>query len=137
MTPGVLDQGRSPLFGFGLWCRAEQTGAELLWRVGAGPELPRVKDLGDGSYLALIYAPSVKTAARARLLQAARAGQEVDPERTRLVRVVEYEVEDRGDKTDRELFCLLTTLTDPLTHPAPLLAHTYAERWSTRPPTRS
>lgn len=42
--------------------------------------------------------------------------------------MVEYKVEDRGNATDRELFCLLTTLTDPLTHPAPLLAYTYAER---------
>jgi hypothetical protein len=129
LEEGMLATADAGLFGFDLWCRAEQTGAELLWRVGAGPELPRVRDLGDGSYLALIYAPSVKTAARARLLQAARAGQETDPERARLVRVVEYEVEDRGDTTDRELFCLLTTLTDPATHPAPLLAHTYAERW--------
>jgi hypothetical protein len=88
-----------------------------------------VKDLGDGSYLALIYVPSVKTAARARLLEAARAGREPDPGRARLVRVVEYEVENRAAAADRELFCLLTTLTDPLTHPASLLAHTYAERW--------
>lgn len=43
--------------------------------------------------------PPVKTAARARLLQAARAGREPDPERARLVRVVEYEVEDRGNAT--------------------------------------
>ena len=129
LQEGMLATADAGLFGFDLWCHAAQTGAELLWRVGAGPELPRVKDLGDGSYLALIYAPSVKTAARKRLLQAARAGRETDPERARLVRVVEYEVEDRGDVTARELFCLLTTLTDPLTHPAPLLAHTYAERW--------
>ncbi|GAA3890264.1 hypothetical protein GCM10022207_67250 [Streptomyces lannensis] len=71
---------------------------------------------------------SVKTAARARLLQAARAGRKPDPEQARPVRMVEYQVEDRGNATDRELFCLLTTLTDPLTHPAPLLAYTYAER---------
>jgi hypothetical protein len=51
--------------------------------------------------------------------------------------VVEYEVEDRGNAADRELFCLLTTLTDPVTHPAPLLAHIYAGGRSTRPPTRS
>jgi len=71
----------------------------------------------------------LSTAARARLLEAARAGREPDPERARLVRVVEYEVEDRGNAADRELFCLLTTLTDPVAHPASLLAHTYAERW--------
>ncbi|MEV6173126.1 hypothetical protein AB0L99_33575 [Streptomyces sp. NPDC051954] len=61
----MLATADAGLFGFDLRCRAEQTGAELPWRVVAGPELPRVKDLGDGSYLTLIYAPPVKTAARA------------------------------------------------------------------------
>ena len=51
LEEGMLATADAGLFGFGLWCRAEQTGAELLWRVGAGPELPKVKDLGDGSYL--------------------------------------------------------------------------------------
>jgi hypothetical protein len=45
------------------------------------------------------------------------------------VRVVEYEVPDRGDTHSRELVCLLTTLLDPRQAPALDLAEGYHQRW--------
>ncbi|GFH37890.1 hypothetical protein SCWH03_41300 [Streptomyces pacificus] len=47
LEEGMLATADAGLFGFDLWCRAAQTGAELLWRVGAGPELPKVKESRD------------------------------------------------------------------------------------------
>ncbi len=56
--------------------------------------------------------PSVKTAARARLLQAAGAGRKPTPNRPGWYGWG-VPSRNRGNATDRELFCLLTTLTDP------------------------
>ncbi|MGI5142929.1 IS4 family transposase [Streptomyces sp. CA-106110] len=122
----LADRG---FFGFEQWCAAAGTGADLLWRVGDTLTLPLVADLPDGSYLSLVYSPRLNTAARGRLLEDARAGREVDPAAARVVRVVEYEVPDRGTDAERELVCLITTITDHANAPAPLLAHAYHQRW--------
>jgi hypothetical protein len=45
------------------------------------------------------------------------------------VRVVEYEVPDRGDGATRELVCLITTITDPADARAGELAWAYHQRW--------
>lgn len=42
-------------------------------------------------------------------MQAARAGQDLDPALTRRVRVIEYEIPDRSDGS--ELIALVTTIT--------------------------
>ena len=60
-----------------LWHDAAATGAALVWRIGASVSLPVVRALPDGSYLGLLFAPSVKTARRQVLPSAARAGQDV------------------------------------------------------------
>jgi hypothetical protein len=118
-------------YSFTDWAQASETGADLLWRVGDTLKLPLVKKVGDGSYLSVVFASRVSAKVRARILQAARAGddlQEFD-EQARLIRVVEYEVPDRGTDGQRELFCLLTTLLDARSAPAALLAAAYQERW--------
>jgi transposase IS4-like protein/DDE family transposase len=123
----LADRG---FYGFEQWCAAADTGADLLWRVSDTVKLPLVKDLPDGSYLSLVYSARVKgSAVRANLLEQARAGEELEPGAARIVRVVEYEIPDRGTDAERELVCLLTTITGAADAPAPLLADAYHQRW--------
>jgi hypothetical protein len=111
------------------WCTAADTGAALLWRVKSDLILEPLEFLSDGSYLSVLVNPKVKGAARKKILDAARAGEDLDPQKGRRVRVVEYEVPDReGDGKD-ELIALVTTITDLRQAPAPALAAAYHERW--------
>lgn len=111
------------------WCTAAGTGAALLWRVKSDLILEPLEFLSDGSYRSVLVNPKVKGAARKKLTDAARAGEDLDPARARHVRVVEYEVPDRiGDGKD-ELIALVTTITDLRQAPAPALAAAYHERW--------
>ncbi|WP_034261336.1 IS4 family transposase [Actinospica robiniae] len=118
-------------YSFADWCQASQTGAELLWRLGDTIALPLVAKLGDGSYTSVVFASRTSAKVREQVLAAARAGADLEEfeDRARLVRVVEYEVADRGTAGERELFCLLTTLLDARSAPAALLAAGYHERW--------
>jgi hypothetical protein len=73
--------------------------------------------------------PKAKAAARHKLLDAARAGEDLDPQKARYVRVVEYEVPDReGDGKD-EIIALITTIVDFPDAPAGILARAYHGRW--------
>jgi hypothetical protein len=111
------------------WCTAAGTGAALLWRVKSDLTLEPLEFLSDGSYLSVLVNPKVKGAARKKILDAARAGQDLGPQKARYVRVVEYEVPDRqGDGKD-ELIALVTTILDLRQAPAPALAAAYHERW--------
>jgi Insertion element 4 transposase N-terminal len=118
-------------YSFTDWCQASETGAGLLWRLGDTIKLPLVAKLGDGSYTSLVFASRTPATVREQILAAARAGEDLEPwrDRARLVRVVEYEVPDRGADGERELFCLLTTLLDARSAPAALLAAGYHGRW--------
>lgn len=123
----LCDRG---FYSFAGWCQASASGADLLWRVGDIMDLPLVGHLEDGSYLSVVFDPRLAPAARAQLVAAARAGDTLAHEpRARLVRAVEYEVPDRGEKDSRELICLLTTILDPADAPASVLAAGYRERW--------
>lgn len=118
-------------YSFTDWCQASETGAELLWRIGDTIALPLVAKLGDGSYTSVVFASRTPVRVREQILAAARAGEDLEEwaERARLVRVVEYDVPDRGTEGQRELFCLLTTILDPRAAPAAHLAAGYHERW--------
>lgn len=120
------------LYGFKLWCRYEQTGAGLLWRMPDGVQLAQVADLPDGSYTALVFDKNVRAEARTRLVEQARAGVGLsESKQCRLVRVVEYYVQDRGPApADRELFCLITNLLDPREVTAGQLGAVYHLRWT-------
>jgi hypothetical protein len=63
--------------------------------------------------------------ARQRLIDAARAGQDLDEDRARHARVVEYEVPDRDGDGKGELIALVTTITDFREAPAAA----YHRRW--------
>jgi hypothetical protein len=61
--------------------------------------LPLVRRLSDGSDLALVFAPDTTVRRKSALLAAARAGEDLDEDRARLVRAVEYTVPNRGGAT--------------------------------------
>ncbi len=63
------------------------------------------------------------------MVDTARAGEVLDPERAVLVRVVEYTVPDRAGNGSGELITLLTTITDPTHAPAAALAQAHHQRW--------
>jgi hypothetical protein len=111
------------------WRTAADTGAALLWRVKADLHLPVLEILPDGSYSSVLVNSKVTGRARQALIDAARSGQDLDGDKARLVRVVEYEVPDREGDGKGELVALITTITGWDQAPAPLLAEAYHERW--------
>lgn len=113
-------------YSFEAWGRARASGAELLWRAPTGLRLDLVAWLPDGTYLSVLIKPGLREAAREALIEDARAGRRLDPERAHLVRVVEYDVPDRDGG---ELICLITSITDPGAARADELASAYHERW--------
>ncbi|MCY0924454.1 IS4 family transposase [Streptomyces sp. H27-G5] len=121
----LADRG---FYSFDNWCAAQAGGAGLLWRLSEGPALPVIRPLPDGSYLALVHRPQLSVRQKTTALQAARAGQDPDPAHARLVRVVEYDIPERG-QGEAETICLITTLLDPLEATAGELAAAYHERW--------
>src|SRR5258708_24928422 len=76
-------------FNWADWCAAADSGAQLLWRVKAGLTLPVLDLLPDGSYSSVLINPKVRGKARQALLDAARAGKDLDEDQARYVRVVE------------------------------------------------
>ena len=65
------------------WCTAADTGAALLWRVKADLRLDPLEFCPDGSYRSVLVNPKIRAKAREKLLEAARAGQDLDPEKAR------------------------------------------------------
>ena len=111
------------------WCAAADTGAALLWRVKSDLRLPVLELLPDGSYRSVLVSPRIKGKARQQLVEAARRGEDLDEDKARPVRVIEYEVPDREGDGTGELIALITTITDPEQALAAALAHAYHERW--------
>jgi hypothetical protein len=117
-------------YSFHAWGLAAATGAALVWRAPTQLGLPVVRVLSDGTYLTVLINPKIRgTLRRQRLLAAARAGQDLDPEQAHLARVIEYDVPDRVGNGSGELIVLLTTITDPAQAHADELAAAYSERW--------
>lgn len=116
-------------YSFGDWCTAADSGAALCWRAPTQLRLPVVAVLADGTYLSVLIEPRIRAGGRDALIAAARAGDVLDPVRARLVRVVEYDVPDRGDPATAELICLLSTVCDPGAASAAELARAYHSRW--------
>jgi Transposase DDE domain len=116
-------------YGWADWCAAADSGAALLWRVKADLALPVLELLPDGSYSSVLVNPKIRGKARQQLIEAARAGDDLDEDRARHVRVIEYEVPDRDGDGKGELIALITTITDPAAAPAAALADAYHQRW--------
>ena len=114
MGPGMLVLADRGFYGFGLWDQAQRTGADLLWRTKSNHRLDVDERLDDGSYLSKLY----------EIANYKRRGQGMS------VRVVEYNLEDRGrPHAEATRYRLLTTILDPDAGPAAELAALYAERW--------
>ncbi|WP_344377153.1 IS4 family transposase, partial [Streptomyces mauvecolor] len=128
LEAGMLVLADRNFYTFADWCTAADTGADLLWRVSSQLRLPVLKLLSDGSYFSVIHAP-IRGGARQNLLTRAAVGDELDPTQARLVRVVEYEVTDRGSDDEREVICLITTVCEATDVDAAQLADAYHERW--------
>jgi hypothetical protein len=79
--------------------------------------------------MSVLVSPAITGNARDRLIQAAQAGQDLDPARARRVRVIEYEVPDRDGDGKGELIALITTITAMTDVPASALAEAYHQRW--------
>ena len=117
-------------YSFTAWGSAAATGAALLWRAPTQLDLPVIAVLPDGTYLTVLINPAIRGGARReRLLAAARAGHDIDPEQAHLVRVIEYDVPDREGNGTGELIVLLSTITDPAAARADELAAAYNQRW--------
>lgn len=129
LAPDWLLIGDRNFYNWADWCAAADTGAALLWRVKADLRLPALQLLPDGSYTSVLIDPKIRGKARTRLIEAARAGQDLTPAQARHVRVVEYQVPDRDGDGKGELIALVTTLTDPVAAPAAALAQAYQQRW--------
>jgi hypothetical protein len=127
ISPGMLVMADAGLYSYELFAAFAATGADLAWRIGASVSVGHLRWLADGSYQALIYAPGLSAGRRARLVEQARAGQDIPAELARPVRVVEYTVADRNP--DGELIAVITTVTDPHDLPALDLAEAYHQRW--------
>jgi Insertion element 4 transposase N-terminal/Transposase DDE domain len=116
-------------FNWADWCMAASSGAQLLWRVKADLTLPVLEILPDGSYRSVLVDPKIRGKARQALIEAARAGQDLEDDKARYVRVVEYEVPDRDGDGKGEVIALVTTITEKTAAPAALLAEAYHQRW--------
>ncbi|MCK9898051.1 IS4 family transposase, partial [Frankia sp. AgB32] len=101
-------------YSFANWSLAAGTGADLIWRAPTGLRLPVVQVLADGTFLTVLINPEITGGRRReRLLAAAKAGGELDPDEAHLARVVEYDIPDRAGNGTGELVALLTTILDP------------------------
>jgi hypothetical protein len=133
LTGEMLLTADRGFYSFDLWCDADDSAAGLIWRIGDVMDLPQVADLGDGTFTSVVFDRRVRDGERARLLAAARDGQDLGEyrHRCRLVRVVEYYVDDRGgdSRSDKELVCVITNLLDAAEVGAGEIAHAYGDRW--------
>jgi Insertion element 4 transposase N-terminal/Transposase DDE domain len=124
VEPGMLIVADRGFYSFRLWQAAAASGAELLWRMPAGPGLPVERWLPDGSYESFLLDPKVRGR---RGNQRFRRSATVESPSGPAVRVVEYEITNRDGKG--ELFCLITTIMDPDQASAVELAEAYHQRW--------
>jgi hypothetical protein len=112
LQKGTLCLADRYYLGYQLWRKAQNTGADLLWRVRKNVRLDIEKRLPDGSSLCRMYR---STADRVRQ----RNGI--------MVRVIEYRLE--GIPGAEPLYRLVTTILDHRPAPAKELAALYHERW--------
>lgn len=99
-------------FGYPLWCKARETGAELLWRVKNNLILDTSNRLADGSYLTKIY-PSAK---------ARKEDRDGIP-----VRLIQFEIRTRDSVEQYRLLC---SILDIRKAKATRLAGLFINRWT-------
>jgi hypothetical protein len=98
-------------FGFDMWALAQGTGADLLWRIKQGRDMPEVERLADGSYLSRVYPGDHRK----------RHSDGIE------VRAIDYRLYGVADA--EPMYRLVTTILDPAQASAQELAALYHERW--------
>jgi len=121
---GMLVMADSGLYSYTNFKMVLDAGADALFRVGANVELPILEWLPDGSYVSFIADSKEKARNSYRLRHGLAKVTDLPGF---YVRVVDYEVTDRGD--GEEIITLVTNITDPEEIPAVELAAAYHERW--------
>jgi len=112
LNKGMLCLADRNFFGYKLWKQAQETGADLLWRVKKNLKLPCLRRFRDGSYMSRIYASDKDR----------RHDKDgID------VRVIEYTLDGVPDA--EPLYRLITTILIPKEAPAKELAALYHDRW--------
>jgi hypothetical protein len=111
LTADMLVMADRNFYSFKLWQACAASGAKLLWRVKSNLRLPVQQELGDGSYLSVIF----DSADRAR-----QCPQQV--------RVIDYALQDSGAPA-QDSYRLVTNILEPKDAPALDLAALYHERW--------
>lgn len=124
LGPGMLVIADRGFYSYQLWQAAAASGADLLWRMQSGPNLPVVRAFPDGSYESFLLDPKVRGR---RATQRHRGSAHIEEPSGIPVRVIEYEVTNREGKS--EIFCLVTTIMAPADASAAELAAAYHERW--------
>lgn len=112
LRKGMLCLADRQFFGYELWKQAEQTGAELLWRMKKNMRMACEQRLPDGSYLSRVY-PSERDWRRKT--------------NGSVLRVIDYRLE--GVQDAEPVYRLATTILDPDQAPASQLAALYHQRW--------
>ncbi len=126
LGPDMLVLTDRGLYSHDLLAKIIATGADACMRVPAKIDLPVLRWCTDGSFLSYIAEPDAKKRARQGLVSGQKSITDLPGTH---VRVVEYDVPDRGDRSKRELFALVTNVTDPGELMAVDLAEAYHERW--------
>lgn len=128
-SSGALEEGMLVMVDRGLYshdllAQVLTTGADACFRVSASIDLPVLEWLPDGSYLSYVAESAAKHRAWARL----KSGKLKLTDLPGIpVRVIEYEINDRGDRN--ELFTLVTNILDHEDMTSIDLAESYNERW--------
>jgi hypothetical protein len=117
LKPDMLCLADRGFSGYPLWQAANQTGAQLLWRIIKNRKLPVLQRFKDGSYLSQI-SPAPATLKKMR--------DKTAPAIT--VRVIDYRLPSVADA--EPVYRLITTLLDSEQYPADELAALYHARWS-------
>lgn len=129
LSSGVIEPGMLVMLDAGLYSYQHlrmvvDAGADALFRVGANVGLPVLEWFSDGSYLSYVADPDTKRKSSYRL----RHGLvEITDLPGIYVRVVDYEIPDRGNGD--ELITVITNVVDPGDLNAVDLATAYHERW--------
>jgi hypothetical protein len=124
IEPGMLVMVDAGLYSYQHLRMVTDAGADVLFRVGANVGLPILKWFSDGSYLSYIADSDAKRRASYKL----HAGHVKITDLPGIyVRVIDYEVPDRGDGD--ELITLVTNVVDPDDLNAVDMATAYQERW--------
>jgi hypothetical protein len=125
LEPGMLVMADRGLYSYEVLTAIAGTGADFCVRVKAGPDLPVLEWLPDGSYRSYVADPRIRnlTSVKSRLASGALAPDAMPGVP---VRVVDYTVPGRGSG---EVFTVVTSALDYQDLPAPELAAAYHERW--------